>query len=334
MKVHELTSNLASRADAQRYRVTLGDIDIADDAASMTVSGSEFLLDDQTVVQLARYLKIPGPYLKACPPQFRADTLRFWRDRHSAADTVVETLGNEIVSIHSTNLKMIPLDEIGDMIDRVFSPTDEVVTLIRNTETFHVDVISPDYVAEVLNPQGMPGRPDVGDLTFGGVRILAWPNKVKAPVVSTFLHRSAFNTGVVSDLKSGMVTIKGRTTDDVLDEMECAAERIMGKSVEEALTEYAKTAEVMAPGSPLAFATQLCREASLPVRVRGAVVDGVNQLPSSASVYDVIQVFAQVAESVKYGTKLALQELAGTLSFDTSNVIRRCSTCEQLLVAS
>ena len=114
-------------------------------------------------------------------------------------------------------------------------------------------------------------------------------------------------------------------------EMEIAANEILG-TLDESLRDYAATAHMATPGTPLAFATQLMREANLPVRVREAVTDNINQLPPNASVYDVMQSLTQVANhGVTYATQLRLQELGGQLGFDTEQTLHRCGMCEQLL---
>ncbi|OBY33484.1 hypothetical protein [Mycolicibacter kumamotonensis] len=332
MKVKELEASMMGRNEL-RIATTLGEIDIADDASSITVNDQPFMLDEQATSLFGKYLKIPTPYLKSCPVDFRATTMRYWRDKWSEAETVVEGIGNNLVSIYPRGLLMLPLDEVVDMVTRVFLPEDDVRDFRRDDKTFHLDVSSDRYQVDVPNPNGIPGRPEVGDITAGGVRFLVYPNQVKAPVVSTYLCRLACTNGMTTDLKQGQIKLKGRTIEEVLDEMECAAEQVLG-TLDRQLESYAATAEIAPPGSPLAFAMQLAREVGLPVRVRNTIMDLINQLPSNASVYDVTQCFTTVAnQGVKYSTQLALQQLGGRLSFDTAETIRRCQTCEQLLVS-
>lgn len=330
MQVSELADRLSTR-DEHRIVTRLGDLSLSDDATTLTVRGEGIFLDEHGTALLGKYLKIPGPYLKSCPADFRAQTLRYWMGRHAEADTVLETLGDSLIGVHSPDLLMLPLEAVGEMISRVFAPDAEVRTLLRDDQRLHVDVTAPAYAVEVPNPDRVPGRPEVGDITEGGVRFLAYPNKAQAPVVSSYLHRLVCTNGMTTNLKGGQITLKGRTVDEVLLEMEIAATEILG-TLDEALQGYVATAQMATPGTPLAFATQLMREANLPVRVREAVVDNINQLPANASVFDVNQSITRVANhGVTYATQLRLQELGGTLVFDVDETLRRCGTCEQLL---
>lgn len=333
MKVQELAERINQR-DEERIVVKLGDIKVADDASSIEVGDHSFYLDEQATATFAKYLKIPRPYLKSCTPEFRAETLRFWRDKHAEADTMIETVCGELVAIYSPHLLMLPLDSVVGVIESVFPADADVRTFIRDEHRFHVDITVPGYSATVNNPDGIPGRPEEGeDTTYAGVRMLVYPNQVKAPVVSTYLHRVHTGAGMTTDLKAGQVSLKGRTVSEVIDEMECAAEKVLS-TVQGQLHQYALTATTAVPGTPLAFAMALAREAKLTVRVRDAVMDLINQLPEDAPVYDVNAAFTTVAtRGVKYSTQLKLQELGGRLALDTKRVLDRCKTCEQLLVS-
>ncbi|QDH91809.1 hypothetical protein SEA_PHRAPPUCCINO_134 [Mycobacterium phage Phrappuccino] len=332
MKVDELTTKLATR-DERRLVVKLGAIQIAKDASAISVDGQDFFLDEQATAMFAKYLKIPGPYIKNCPPEFRAQTFEFWRDKHAEAVTVLEVVAGDLVSIHAHGLLMLPLDAVVDVITRVFPPTADVRTFMRDERRLHIDITSDRYLVDIPNPNGVAGRPENGDLTSAGVRVLVYPNQVKAPIAATYLHRHHNNGGMTTDLKEGQITLKGRTVDEVLEGMEVAANEIL-TTLDDQLARYAKTVETDVPGTPLAFAMALAREAKLPVSVRESVMDLVNQLPEDASVYDVKQAFVTVASrGVKYNTQLVLQELGGRLAMDTQRAIERCSSCEQLLAS-
>jgi len=330
VKVHELEDRLAQR-DEQRIVVKLGDIEVAPDASSISVGEDQFLLDEQATAILAKYLKIPVPYLKNCPPDFRATTLEFWRDRHAEADTMLEVLGDDLVSVHSPDLLMLPLGDVGQVVTRVFAPDADVRTFLRDESRLHVDVTAEQFAVDVPNPDRVPGRPEVGDITHGGVRLLAYPTQVKPPVVSTYLCRLACTNGMTTDLKAGQIKLKGHTIGEVLREMEIAANEVLG-TLDDQLERYTQTATMAVPGTPLAFAYQLGREANLGSRVMDAVMERVNQLPRDASVYDVNQAFTEVANrGVNYATQLRLQQLGGRLAMDAERTVERCNSCEQLL---
>jgi len=327
MKVAELRAKIAERQE-ERHVVKLGEIQIADDASSIMLGpepgAAQYYLDDHATRMLGRYLKIPRPYLLGLPPQFRANLLRFHRDQHPEAETVVETLGDSLVSVHAPHLLMIPLERVADIVTRLVSDQAEVRTFLRDEKIFHLDVTDPRYSVAV--PAG-----DGQETIFGGVRIVVCPNEVRPPVVVTYVHHEPTGGAMVTDMDAGRIKLKGRSLDEVLDEIECQAETVLA-GLDERLAAFAATRDIEVPGTALAFATRLLREASMPVRVRDAVGALVNQLASDATVYDVTCAIASVASRINYGTAMRLQQLCGQLAFNAEQTVRRCSQCEQLLV--
>lgn len=337
MKVAELAENLAKRQERRRM-IRLGDLVIADDCSTVTVpevSGfpaAQFLLDEKTLSVLAHYLKVPYKYLDACPPPFRAQTLKFWRDTKAQADVVVESVEDGIAAMYGPGLMMLPVNRIASMVEDIFSPEDEIRMLLRDENKFHLDVTSTDYQVEVPNPNRIPGRPEVGDITCGGIRFLATPNKVKAPSVGRLFHRLVCSNGMVTGEVEGRIVIKGMSVPEVLESMEEAARRLLG-DMEEHLVKYRQTADMPTPGHPLSFAEQLGHEFNVPQRQLHAVMDRVRQLPEGASVYDVNQAFTSVANEVRnYNDRARLQTLGGSLAIDAPRMIERCVTCTRLLV--
>jgi len=319
---------LAERQE-QQIVVKLGEIEIADDASSITVGpggegGQQFLLDDHATRLLGRYLKIPRPYLLGLDKAFRAQVLKHHRDRHPEADTMIEVLGDSLVSVHAPHLLMLPLDRVADIIERLVGPQADVRTFLRDENHFHVDVTTDLRSIEVPTDTGT-------DTVVGGVRMLAYPHQVKPPVVTPYLHHVHTGGGMVTDMAEGRIRLKGRSLQEVLEEMEIAGETALAKMPEH-LAAFAATRQLAVPGSPLAFATQLLREAGLPVKVRDAVTDLVNQLPEDASVYDVTCALVSVANRVSYASALKLQQLGGQLALQAEQTVRRCSQCEQLLL--
>lgn len=333
MKVAELSAALSNREEFT-VTTTLGDFRVNDDASMLTVRHdldreSAFYMDEATEKALASYLRIPLPYLKSCPPEFKATTLRFWFDAKADAATTVESVNGEVLSIHSPSHIMLPVREVIGVATRVFSPDDEA-RLLRDENRLHLDVISPAFQVEVPNPDRVPGRPEVGDITYGGVRLLAYPARTKAPSVSTYLERLVCTNGMTTDYKLDEIALKGRTVDEVIEEMELAARRLLD-AMPEKLARYADTAFIRVPGDPAAFAAQLARENNLARPILDQALDYINQLPY-ATVYDINQAFTQVANTgVSYATMSRLQGLGGELALNAAHAVARCNSCERLL---
>jgi hypothetical protein len=330
MRIAELEESLDNR-DQETIVTDLGTLEVSDDASTVSLGAQRFLLDEQAEAAIGRYLKLEKKYVKSCDPEFKAVTLNHWIGVASEATTTFEIVNGGLVSVHSPNDVMIPVREIAAVAVRVFDPDDEVNSILSDESVFHLDVTSSRYQIEIPNPDRIPGRPEVGDITNGGVRFLAYPNAVKAPSVMGYWNRLVCTNGMSTPVKGGEVSIKGHTVEEVIQEMEHAALAVLAVN-DERMARYLASASTSFPGTPQAFAFALGQEAKLSAGVMKQVMDLINQLPENASVYDVNQCFTAVANhDVNHQTMLNLQTLGGRLGLDADRMISRCATCERPL---
>lgn len=326
MKIAEFDQILSNRND-ERVVTRLGDITIADDASVLQVGSDVFAMDDAVERNLASYLKIPTGYLAACPPDFKATTLQFWQQQHADAETVMELTDGHIVAIHSPENLMIPMREVVRVAERVFDPEAEIRYHHFDEQRLHLDVTTPQHAVDVQSPVYR----QVGDITQAGLRFLAYPNQTKAPSVGAYLERLVCTNGMTTTERAGAISLQGRTVDEVIEEMEQAARRMMG-TLDDRLARYAATAQQPIPGNRQAFAHQLAREANLSRSVLDMVMELVNQLPEDATLYDINQAFTSVANAdVNYATRTRLQTLGGYMAFEPERIVARCTTCQHPL---
>lgn len=329
MKVSEFIEGVGSRREG-RIHTTLGEIEISDDATTLRTEGTEFFLDEISLGSLANLLKINPKYLGQCPPDLRATNLRYWFDYKDNANVVLETLNQSLIGFHRPDALLIPVGEIANIVSRVFDPDDEVKDIRRTDEKFHLDITTFSHFVEVPNPNRIAGRPEVGDITSGGVRILAHPNVAKAPSVGTYLHRLICANGMTSPERQGMIRLKGRTVPEILQEMEEAAQEVLS-GLDDKLASYARMAEQAIPGNPASFVYQVARESQVGPRVMNRLMEHANMLPNESTLYDVQQIFTDVANTVdNYNAMTRLQTLGGELAFNTERVLHRCGSCERL----
>lgn len=329
MKVSELAQVLGSRQE-ERIPTTLGKIEISDDAGTLNIDGRTFFLDEMAENSLANYLKINRTYLAQCPADLKATNFRYWLEHRENASVTVEAVENNITGFFRPDAMLIPVGSVAEIVGRVFSPDDEVKDLRRDDERFHIDVTSARHTVDVPNPDRIAGRPEVGDITAGGVRILAFPNAPVAPSVTAYLHRLVCRNGMTEPQKEGSVRLKGRTVPEVLVEMEQAAHQVLS-GLDDKLTSYAQMAQRAIPGNASSFVYQIAREHNIGPRVLNRLMERANLLPDNATLYDVQQIFTEVANGSKYRTMVALQNLGGELAFHTERVLHRCNQCERLL---
>jgi hypothetical protein len=330
VKVSELIDSLGGSQE-ERISTTLNNIEISDDAGTLSIGGRQFFLDELAENSLANYLKVNRTYLAQCPPDLKATNFRYWLNYRENASVTVECLENSITGFFRPDAMLIPVAPVAEIVGRIFSPEDEVKDIRRDNERFHVDVVSHAHYVDVPNPDRIPGRPEVGDITSGGVRILAFPNAPVAPSVTAYLHRLVCRNGMTEAQQEGTIRLKGKTVPEVLVEMEQAARQVLG-GLDEKLTSYARMAQRAIPGNASSFVYQIAREHNIGPRVLNRLMERANLLPANATLYDVQQIFTEVANSgVKYRTMVALQSLGGELAFHTDRVLHRCGQCERLL---
>lgn len=339
MLVADLKSHL-SQVDERAIETTLGALEVDPEARYIrTASGEEFALDEQAERSLSAYLGVSKTYLAKCPPDLKSHNLNYWLQRRENAAAVIEATGDHWVTIHKPGLIVLPLARVADVITATMDPSYEIVQLLRDDTRFHIDIITPHKYVEVATDEriGDRTRPttdehQVGDITHGGVRILSNPSEQQAPQVLTYLHRLWCTNGSTSPESEGTIKLKGHTLDDIFVEMEAACRRVMG-DLDQKLAEYASLAHTYPPGSPTRFAYQLGREYGLSQRLMDRVMERVSILPEDASLYDIQQIFTELANSgsVNYKTMVRLQHLSGDLAFSTDAVTHRCGQCERLL---
>ncbi|QZE10522.1 hypothetical protein SEA_SCOOBYDOOBYDOO_205 [Mycobacterium phage ScoobyDoobyDoo] len=340
MLVSDLKEHL-SGVDEGSIEATFSEIVVDDDARTLRIdTGSlngiqEFQFDEQLERSLAKYLDVNKSYLAKCPPDLKAHNINYWLNQKPNVAVVAETLDSRIVSFHRPGLTILPLREVADVIVQAMDPNDEVVTILRDETSFHADIITPKQV-EVGQVEGIEdrqqGERQIGDITRGGVRVLASPTELKPPVVVPYLHRLWCTNGCSAPVDQGEIKIKGHTVEEVLEEMNTVMRRIRG-DIDQQLEEFAEMASRRVPGSPSRFARQIGREYGVPARVLNHVLDRVEQLPEDqTTLYDIQQVFTQAANgSVPYRTMMRLQTLAGEMAMATDHVLHRCNACERPL---
>jgi hypothetical protein len=343
LKVGQLDEYLAKRQE-NSFTATLGEFSVSDDATALKVdtgvTGANYTLDDSATAALAKYLNIPGRYLKMLDPDFRATTLRYAFEKHKSAPTTIESLNGAIVALHQPSQIMVPMSGVARVVTKVFNPDDTVRRMISSESRLHIDVTTSNHQIQtgVLEPTGdtMEGRQPaithaVGDITEAGVRFLAHPFSSVAPSVNLYTERLICTNGQTTDERLGRISLKGNTVDDVINEMELAAQHILGQ-LDTYLEKLSATRTMEVPGSVQAFVQQLAKEANLNRKVVDRVLDIVNQLPQPVSVWDVNQAFTSVANEVdQYKTMMKLQVVGGDLGFDAERTLHRCKTCEQRL---
>lgn len=332
MTVSQLADSLETSRE-RHLQTTLGNLEV-DENYYLKFKDTEetFPLDEAGEKSLSSYIGVSSKYLNKCPQDLKTVNLNYWLNKKEEVDVSFEVIGNSISSVHSPSTLILPIHPVVEMVNRVFDPNDEIVMLKRDKNLFHLDVQTNHHV-EVANPNRLEGRPEVGDITHGGVRFVSYhnPQDMRPPVVTRYLRRLWCSNGSSEDYGTNSISLRGRTVPEVIEEMEQAAHRVLA-SLDESLQEYAALDSRLLPADRTALAHQIGQEHGLGTRVMSTVLDRVSVLPEQATYYDLQNVFTSVAnEPISYYSATRLQQVGGSLAFNTEEMTHRCGACERLL---
>jgi hypothetical protein len=325
-----LVSEIPDRINLEsEYSFTTGlaGVRIADDG--IHIDDEVFSLDESTTRSLGSLLDISYNYLKKCPSELLASNVNYWLREKSEAEALVHVI-NGAPRLLKSNTKFIPVKSVVEMIGRLFEPNDEVVELTTTDQLVHVDVISNEQRIEVPG-RDMPLRPE-NDVTHGGIRFrIVTDFRARPPEVYTYLNRRVCTNGLCIADPQHKLTLQGHTVDDVLREMESAANDLWGK-LPDALEKYRSTADIEVPGEVAHFIHAVAEEHGVGFRVTSEAINRVGELPDPPSLYDVINLLTSIAnEDVTYKTRESLQFLGGSIASKPEAYSHRCASCQHLL---
>lgn len=308
------------------HQAYLKDVKLTEEGLELPRATVEF--DDVALSHLSTFLSINGRYLAKCPPELQRENINYWLEHHGDTEARFEILSNTVRGVFNPNQKIFPVEKILEVMGRVFRPHDEVKAFNVAEDLIHLDIISLETKVEVPG-LGTAERPHVGDITYGGIRSLTYPQQEKAPEIESYFNRIWCTNGMSAPRTEHRVSLKGNTVDDVLLELERKAQDLMNELPIQ-LEEYRRTAEIPSPSKLGQFVYQLGREYELPGRVMDTVMSRLAELPTEPSVYDVTQAITSIAnEDITWKNRLRLQRLGGALSTDTAATLHRCDQCER-----
>lgn len=354
------------KRDERRLHTTLNDMSVSENGRIIKVTqdtgeSHEFEFDEVVERTLSGFLDVNPTYMSKCPSALKAHNLNYWLGANADTQAMLMVGPKGIETIHDPDDTVITIPEVAGVISRVFAPEDEIVTLHSDPDKFHADIViqsshitvpgngvgdRPDangnlYVRPEEDEDGNVGeprlKPNVFDITHGGIRILAHPSKPTAPTVERYFNRYICNNGMTMPIADRKITLRGMTVTDVLAEMESIAGELMS-DMPEALERYAALSDITIPGNPLNFIRQIGQENGIPSRIiqkaleyAGGMNLGRGEIATS---YDVMNIFTSLAnnDSVRYSTGRKLQALGGLFVHRGEDIAHRCETCERVLV--
>lgn len=218
---------------------------------------------------------------------------------------------------------------------RVMPETSPVVEWIADASEFALDVIVPDG-----HDRGVGGDTEaaVGDFSRGGVRITHNRKANLAPSADPYIYRLACTNGMVSAVP-GLTSFdaRGLSVEEVLGELEVAAQRAFGE-VEEQMAHFYGLREQPLGDDVTGVVRRMAQEQRLPNRMVNTLMD---RIPSDLSeeglghpptVFDVVNLFTNEANNPAYSRRRSTRDnltvAGGTI---VTQERHRCGRCHQSL---
>lgn len=343
-------------SDQERAVAPLSSIEVSTDGSEFTATTDDgqrlnFGLDPEIERSMGKFLGVPPGYIEKCPGSLKAANLNHWiRESEDARALIVHNAESASSFLDPDKHAILPSDVAG-VISRVFAPEDQLVTVHRTDDFMHIDVKVMDSEVNVEG-NGVGDRPDasgnlwtpeiealgieegtrtnVFDITNGGVQFLLKPNQ--PPVVNRYFNRLVCDNGLIIPVEDAKITLRGKTVDDIIDEMESSAEILLG-SMDSALNKYAESADQVVPGNVGDFIRQVGLEHGIPNRI---IMQALNYAGAygmtrrdDISGYDVLNVFTNLANRASYSSRMKLQNLGGNIADAGEDFYARCVSCER-----
>lgn len=356
--------------DDRRIVTNLGAIEVADDGRAVSIetedpdtgekTREEFTFDEETERVVSKFLDVSPVYMRKCPPSLKAHNLNYWLRNQVDVEATLLVGPKGIETMHDPDKTVVTMPEVAGVISRVFDAGDQIVNLHSDPDVFLADVMvgssievpgnglgdrpnadgilslpMTDEDTALVLPEEVRREARVFDITHGGVRVVAYPNQAKAPVVERYFNRLICTNGLTMPVADARVTLRGNTVEEVIADMERAAEHLLG-SMDEALERYAALSDIPVVGNVAAFIQQVGIEAGIPAKLIQQAITyaggaGLLREGAAPTSYDVMNILTSIAnnDSVRFSTRNRLQALGGLFVAQGQRLMERCSSCER-----
>lgn len=288
---------------------------------TLHLPSKDLQVDDHSLEVLGKFLGIPGAYLKKSPNPLRETNVNYWLDQLDESEALFETSNDSLVGVYKADQEIVPRSRLVGIVQNVMQPTDTIRSFNVEDGWFLCDVTTTQHVAE----------PRVGDVTEGGLRFKASmlpKSTLGSPYVASFLCRLACTNGMTHTEEFGKVRLKGKTVDQIIEEMEEAAQTLLSDVVPQRLEQWGHLTEVNV-NAPEQFVHRLAREWGLSRRLESDIIEEVPEL-TERSAYDLVNLITGRQHGVSSERiRHRLQELGGSVIARQDD--HRCTQCYSLL---
>lgn len=343
----QLVSEL--RTKSRTISVDLGNVELYSQGehAGLLRVGDEFLpWSDRAAQMLTGFVNGPGyKYLGRESLDWQAKIIAHHVQKNADAPSIWYMEGENVAGVYHQDAKIIPLVSVAEQVGDVFDP-DDMANVLYSPDQVEINVISNLRTVTVPGIEGVADRPldgtvdhpsgrKVGDLSAGGVRVIIQPGRPeRAPIVEELWERFICVNGMTRRISGSEIKLRGRTVPEILTEMNNTMRQIW-EGLDASAHAILHSAETPVVGATSDFIRAVAAERKINAATVLRLQERAASLRSNPSVYDVTQIFTELAneEGLPVGTRRNLQAIGGDLAVDTDRMVHRCAQCERPLSA-
>jgi len=316
MQVKELV-DIAEKFSPKYHYDTLGGYEFRDVMLLEKETGRELELTEDGMTNFLKYLTVPPKFYENLSPALRSETVKYLMNKWEDVPVLTSTYGNGFWNFYPDDTLVVPINRIAEIAQKIFNP-DDLVHGLSWGEGFKFSVTTDEIQTEAR----------VGDFTRGGIRFEARVGKT--PYVSAYMERLVCANGMVAESEFDQVSLRGRTVDEIINEMEYIARATLEKNVPGYLNNW-KTMTEIESKNPEQLIHRLVKEAKLPAKIESAAIDRAPALEAN-SYYDIVNLITalQHEEGINDNNHYGLQALGGNAVRDLGG--HRCNSCQHALV--
>lgn len=278
------------------------------------------------VAAIGDALEVPTKFLERCSPDLQQHILTALLP--SAGNVSVSYTSEGLQEVRNVGQVVIRPAQVVDVAMRVLSPEASVREFWATREEFRLDTM----VTPESDRGGFGGDPQVGDITFGGIRVYQNRKRNLAPQVSQYMYRLACTNGMQVMHDDYKIDTRGDTVEEVLASLEEVADRAF-RQVEDSIRAFYDMRSVVSD-NPDRDLRRFATERRLPDRTITHLLERLStnfDQGEQITNFDLVNLITNQANApgVKDGTRRQLEGAGGHLIDDHSD---RCSHCRSVLL--
>lgn len=320
-------------APTEQLSINAADIRIDHEASAIVVGTREFPVTEDGVTAIGNWLDVPAPFLKRMDPDLQQHLLNAMLHRRPA-NILAKVTDTGLRGLRDLNHKDIEPRRVVETAARVIGADSLVVGWQHTSDLFQFDSVVPDHA-----DYGIGGDPNslvtdargnrVGDITKGGLRFGLDVRRNLAPWVQPYSYRLVCTNGMEMRDDGLKVDARGNTVDEVLAELEAAAQRAFAR-VENDIAHFYDLRNTRLDNPERHF-LRLANERNLPERSRNRLMLRIPSIvgeDGTTTEFDLVNLITNAANDpavTRWGARQELERFGGHI---VTTQVERCRTCQ------